>query len=43
VVKMANTSRGLRDGGVDGGGNLAHFMHKITFSLTAGVETRAGG
>ena len=32
VVKMARSSRGLKDGGVKGVGDLAHFEHKRTLT-----------
>jgi len=31
MVKVARSSRGSRDGGVERVGNLAHFEHKRTF------------
>jgi len=50
LVEVARSSRGSGDRGVEGVGNLAHFMHIITifnmdniiFSLTAGAQTGAG-
>jgi len=35
-LKWPGQAGGSEDGGIDGGGNLTHFMHKNTSSLSAG-------